>query len=322
MRATHDTSITHALDACLVKAHLGVRPAQPGELKMTYVVMGVTGRTGKVVAETLLAARQPVRVVVRKPEQGAEWKARGAEVAIGAYEDQASLQKAFTGAKGVYAMHPPDMAAKNFIAESAVRSKTLTAALVAAQVPHVVLLSSFGAQLPDGTGPIRTVHAIEKDLDAAGLPRTFLRPTYFLENFGAVLPAVKGDGVLPSFFPAGFQLEAVTTTDIGRTAAQLLLDGPRGRRVVELDGIAPTTPAEIAEVLGKLLGKKVTVAEAPLAAVVPAFTSMGISADVAGLYHEMIGGLISGHVRGEGPAKVEHLRGKVTLEEGLKALLG
>ena len=36
-----------------------------------FVVLGVTGHTGAVVAETLLARKQPVRVVVRSTDKGA-----------------------------------------------------------------------------------------------------------------------------------------------------------------------------------------------------------------------------------------------------------
>ena len=47
-----------------------------------YVVAGVSGNTGSVVADTLLAQKLPVRVVVRDEAKGAPWKAKGAEVAI------------------------------------------------------------------------------------------------------------------------------------------------------------------------------------------------------------------------------------------------
>ncbi len=58
-----------------------------------YVVAGVSGNTGKVVAETLLAQKQPVRVIVRSAEKGEEWKARGAEVAVAELDDVAALTR-------------------------------------------------------------------------------------------------------------------------------------------------------------------------------------------------------------------------------------
>ena len=138
-------------------------------------------------------------------------------------------------------------------------------------------------------------------------------------NYGAVLPAAKNDGVLPSFLPADFTHAVVTTTDIGRTAAQALLEGPRGRRVIELSGPIDVTPADIAASLTDLLGRTVKVVEAPLDAIVPTFVSFGISQHVSELYREMYAGFLAGGITWEG--KGERVRGSVGMKEGLRALL-
>jgi uncharacterized protein YbjT (DUF2867 family) len=71
-----------------------------------FVVAGVTGNTGKVVAETLLAQKKPVRVLVRDEAKGAEWKRRGAEVVVAELDDAAALDRAFAGATGAYFLLP------------------------------------------------------------------------------------------------------------------------------------------------------------------------------------------------------------------------
>ena len=168
---------------------------------MTFVILGASGHTGKVAAETLLAAKQPVRVLVRSADKGAALKARGAEVAIGDITDVASLREAFAGAKGVYMLLPPDVTHENFLDSRRVMVDNLVQAAREAKVGHVVLLSSVGAQLKSGTGPILSVAYAEKALDNAGIPRTFVRAAYFLENYGGVIPVAQKDGVLPTFFP-------------------------------------------------------------------------------------------------------------------------
>ena len=45
-----------------------------------YVVAGVTGHTGSVVAQTLLDSGRKVRVLVRDPHKAERWKKRGAHV--------------------------------------------------------------------------------------------------------------------------------------------------------------------------------------------------------------------------------------------------
>ncbi|HSK05858.1 MAG TPA: NAD(P)H-binding protein, partial [Kofleriaceae bacterium] len=67
-----------------------------------YVIAGVSGNTGSVAADTLLAANKPVRVIVRDAAKGEPWKAKGAEVAIASFEDRAALARALAGATGAY----------------------------------------------------------------------------------------------------------------------------------------------------------------------------------------------------------------------------
>ena len=285
-----------------------------------YAIAGVTGHTGKIAAETLLAQGKPVRVIVRKPEQGAPWKARGAEVAIASLDDEAALTRAFTGVQGAYVLLPPDPTSNEVLASRAKLTRAITRAVEASKLPHVVLLSSVGAHVPKGTGPIAMLHDAERSLEKTGAATTFVRPAYFLENFGAVLQPAKADGVLPSFMPAGMQHESVSTHDIGKTVAKALLDGPRGHRVIELAGPTPVSANLVAATLTKLLGRPVKVVEAPLDAVVPTFMSFGMSQNMSELYREMLEAFNSGLVKPEGTG--EHQRGQVGLEEGLKELLG
>ena len=56
-----------------------------------YMVAGVSGNTGKVVAETLLSQNQPVTVLVRDAAKGAPWAAKGAHVATTSLDDRAGL---------------------------------------------------------------------------------------------------------------------------------------------------------------------------------------------------------------------------------------
>jgi uncharacterized protein YbjT (DUF2867 family) len=188
-----------------------------------------------------------------------------------------------------------------------------------ASVPHVVFLSSVGAQHETGTGIIQTVHAGEKALRAAGVTSTSLRAAYFVENWAAVLPVAKQDGVLPSFIAGDQRLPMVSTADIASLAAEALLDGPRGARVLELSGPQDPTPKDVAAVVSKILGRTIQLVEPPLDAVVPTFTSFGISADVASLFHGMYEGIRAGRVSFEG-GSAEARRGSTSLEETLRQL--
>ena len=77
---------------------------------MTFAIAGVSGKTGQIVAETLLARGQGVCVVVRDEAKGAAWRARGAEVAVADLGDSAALASALRGAEGAYLLVPPSFA--------------------------------------------------------------------------------------------------------------------------------------------------------------------------------------------------------------------
>jgi uncharacterized protein YbjT (DUF2867 family) len=194
-------------------------------------------------------------------------------------------------------------------------------AIDASKIPHVVFLSSIGGQHEDGTGIIRTVGYAERRLAKTTAKLTVVRAAYFLENWASVL-APAAQGKLPTFLAPDLAIPMVATADIGHVAATALLEGPPDGKidVIELAGPRDYSSREIADALGKVLGKAVQVEAAPLAAVVPAFTSFGISANVAEEFRAMYEGIGNGTVAFEG-GSARHLRGRVDAGSVLRGLV-
>jgi uncharacterized protein YbjT (DUF2867 family) len=285
----------HALDSA-DEQNLRLR-----RMKMLYAIAGVSGNTGRVAAETLLAAGQQVRVIVRDAKKGEPWRARGAEVAVADVGDSAALAAALTGVNGVYLLLPPRMA-PGFRAYQLETGRAIIAAIAQAKPAHVVFLSSIGAQHSSGTGPIAGLYPIEQGLRAVNEKNpevnvTFLRAGYFIENLASSFAALP-HGIIPNYCPVDAPIDMVGTTDIGQTAALLLREGGHGVQIVQLGGPARTTN-DVAAALTRLLGKPITAVEAPLAELVPTFTSFGMPVDLAELYREMLGSFSSGLVRWE-----------------------
>jgi NAD(P)H dehydrogenase (quinone) len=284
-----------------------------------FVVTGATGNTGSVVADTLLQQGKQVKVVLRDNAKADGWKAKGAEVAIADMGDSAALAAALKGAEGAYILVPPLYGAPDFLAAMAKLSDSIAAAINTSGVPHIVMLSSVGAQHAEGIGPIRNLHYAESIIPQAAPNATVLRASYFIENYAPVLGAAVGGGVLPSFFPADFRIPMNATLDIGRIAADLLLHPAKRYRLIEMSGPEDYSPADIAAVLTTLLGKPIKVLALPLAAVVPEFMKMGMSEAISKLFAEMYAGILDGHVAAEGAGEFRH--GTVTAQEVLAKLL-
>jgi uncharacterized protein YbjT (DUF2867 family) len=284
-----------------------------------FVVVGATGHTGSAAAETLLRRGQPVRVVVRSADKGAAWKAKGADVAVASYEDVPSMAKAFEGARGVYLLVPPNYQAQAWLDEQRRTMDLAAEALAASGKPHVVFLSSVGAQIAEGTGPIRAVRYGEQRLSAVARNITILRPCYFMDNWAPGIGLAKAQGVLPTFIEPSAKIPMISTQDIGRIAAEQLLAGGTGKKVLELAGPEDYSPNQVAALLGELLGKVVTAKLEPLSSVVPTFTSFGFSNEAARLFEEMYTSFAKGAIGYERPAEV--VRGAVTLREALRNMV-
>ncbi|TSA03373.1 MAG: NAD-dependent epimerase/dehydratase family protein [Nitrospiraceae bacterium] len=283
-----------------------------------FVVVGATGNTGSVVAETLVSRKQPVRIVVRSADKGAAWKAKGAEIAVASLDDVSALTKAFEGAKGVYLLVPPNYGAAAWLADQRARMDRAAEAVNKSGISHVVFLSSVGGHIAEGTGPIRAARYGEQVLARAVKNLTILRPPYFMENWAPVLGAVKDQGVLPTFIAPLAKIPMIATDDIGRVAAEQLIAGGHGRKVVEMAGPEEYSPDQVATALGQILAKSVTAQHAPLSAVVPTFKSFGFSDEAAKLFEEMYTSFSTGAIGYEHPATL--VRGNVTLAEALRRM--
>lgn len=286
-----------------------------------YVVTCVTGRTGAIVARLLLEAGRKVRVVVRKAGAADAWRARGAEVVTADYADLDAMTAALDGAESAYVIPPPLPVTETGHHEYRIaRTRSLAAALRAAHVPEVVSLSSFAAQHAEGTGMIKSCHTCEHVLDEeSGAKLTHLRPAFFIENWGAQLPAVR-DGILPSFLgPVDRKFTMVGTADIASVAARLMLEPASARRVVELAGPEDYSVADIARTLARLLGRPVEPLLLPVETMAAELVKHGFSAETAANYQELFANMMTGHVALEGKVPLE--RGTLGLAYTLGAML-
>jgi uncharacterized protein YbjT (DUF2867 family) len=284
-----------------------------------FVILGATGHTGSVVAETLLARKQPVRVVVRSADKGASWKAKGAEVAIASLDDVPALTKAFQGAVGLYLLVPPNYGATAWLAAQRQRMDQAAEAVKTSGISHVVFLSSIGGQIPEGTGPIRAARYGEQKLATVAQNLTILRPCYFMENWAPGIGMARGQGVLLTFIAPEGKIPMISTKDIGRVGAEYLITGGKGKQIVELAGPEEYSPGQAAATLSQILGKAVSAQLAPLSTVVPTFTSFGFSDEAAKLFEEMYTSFSKGTIGYEQPASL--VRGTVILSEALRGMV-
>ena len=281
-----------------------------------FAITGVTGNVGGELARNLLAAKKPVRAVVRDARKGADWAGFGCEVAVANIEDVAALAAAFEGAEAAFVMVPPSFDPMPGFPEAQKTAANLKAALEMGRPKRVLYLSTIGAQATQEN--LLSQHTlIEEVLREMTIPTTFLRPGWFMENASwDVAPAKQG--VVPSFLePLDKPVPMVSTADIGRVAADLIQENWSGHRVVELEGPKRVTPNEIGEVFAKVLGRPVRMDAVPRDSWETLFRSQGMKNPTPRI--QMLDGFNEGWIEFENRDRV--LKGKVGIEAALKALI-
>ncbi|MFC7533912.1 NAD(P)H-binding protein [Actinoplanes sp. GCM10030250] len=235
-----------------------------------YAITGITGHVGGAAARALSNAGEPVRQVLRDPRRAGDWS----EVAVADLTDRDALAKAFTGCRGAFVLLPT--IATGGDTEHRAMAGTIAGAVADSGVPHVVMLSSYGADLADGTGPIRWLHHLENLLRDTGTVVTAIRAPHFQEKAEELLPAATGAGIYPVFGDtADVPIPMVATRDIGEAVALALLSPPAASEVVVLDAPA-YTERQVAETLGDVLGRKLEVVTVPQPAWLDTLTQTGI----------------------------------------------
>jgi uncharacterized protein YbjT (DUF2867 family) len=167
-------------------------------------------------------------------------------------------------------------------------------------VRHVVFLSSIGADLPAGTGPIAGLHAQEARLRRLdGVNVLILRAASFFENFYATLGLIKHQGINGGAVAPDVRIPMVATRDIADVAAKALRTRDwEGVVVRELLGQRDLTHAEATRIIGERIGKPdLMYVQFPYVDFARSLVQMGFSRSIADLYTEMTRAFNEGKVK-------------------------
>lgn len=146
---------------------------------MKIAVTTPTGNIGKVVTDELLKAGAEVTVIARNLEKVQPFVDRGAQVIQGDLQDQSVLNRATQGVDTLFLLLPPDYSSNDFRAYYRRLGQVGAAAIKANAIARTVFLSSTGAHIPSGTGPVAGLYDVERVLEDIATNMTSLRPVYF-----------------------------------------------------------------------------------------------------------------------------------------------
>jgi len=223
-----------------------------------YVITGSLGQISRPIVEGLVKAGKEVKVVTHTSDRVAEIERLGAKALVGSVDDEAFVNTAFKDAEVVYTMIPPIWQTTDWLASMQHVAENYTKVLAAHRVKYVVNLSSMGADVGKGIGPVDGLHSFEALLNAIpNLKVKHLRPSYFFSNFLSQIGMIKQGGIMGANFGEGEKLLLVHPKDIAIAALDELLNlGFSGNSVRYVFG-DERSGHEIAQVLGSSIGRTV-----------------------------------------------------------------
>ncbi|MDQ4141003.1 MAG: NAD(P)H-binding protein [Bacteroidota bacterium] len=223
---------------------------------MKYVVTGSLGHISKPLAEKLIQAGHQVTIISSSAERTSEIEKLGATAAIGSVEDTAFLTQAFAGADAVYTMVPPTISAPDWKQHIVNVGKNYAKAIKANEVKYVVNLSSIGAHMPEGCGPVSGLFFAEQALnELENVHVLHLRPGFFYYNFLANAGMVKHMGIIGGNYGPDTKLVLADTNDIANAAAEALLNLSFTGKSIQYIVSDERTTHEIATVFGQAVSK-------------------------------------------------------------------
>jgi uncharacterized protein YbjT (DUF2867 family) len=209
------------------------------------LVIGATGTVGSEVVRQLLASGERPRVFVRDPATARGLLGPGVDCVAGDLDRAETLPVALTGADQVFLLtrqtsRQPD------------QERAVVDAAVAAGVCHLVKLSVFRADDRSELQIARQHAAMEQYVEQSGIPCTFVRPLFFMQNLagqalnGAIHSAA-GDG----------RVAMVDARDVASVVAHALTSSGHEGQTYLLTGPQALTFDEAAETLSARLGTQI-----------------------------------------------------------------
>ena len=224
---------------------------------MQFLITGATGATGGAAAEQLLEQGRRVRAFVHRSDERAEdLRKRGADIVVGDLLDLDSVRAALKNVDRAYFVYPIRPGLLQATAQFAQAARE-------AGIEAIVNMSQVSARSDAKSHSARDHWLAEQVLDWSGLNVTHIRPTYFAEWLLYLAPMIR-QGAMYAPFTSG-RHAPIAAEDQGRVIAGILQNPqPHRGKVYPLFGPIELTHQEIAQIVGRVLGRRIEYHSMPI----------------------------------------------------------
>jgi len=220
----------------------------------SILVTGATGRLGRIIVRLLLERSQHVRAFTRRPSVANSLFGSDVEIAVGNFDEPASLARALTSVDKVLLLSP--------ISERLARDQiAVIDAAAKAGVARIIKISGSDWTIdPPGQSISGDAHAeVEAHLEASAIESVSLRPNGWMQVSlpSLIEQARSGDTLFSPYAGAGVGM--IDARDIAAIAVNQLLATQIAPAPLELTGSQIVTAQDVADIASRILGKTVRV---------------------------------------------------------------
>lgn len=214
------------------------------------LVTGITGNVGSEVAKFLQEAGLSFKAGVRNIEKAKKLVGEDIEFVAFDFMNPETYQGTFEGVDKMFLVRPPA------ITDTKKHINPLIDYAKKIGVAHIVFLSLMGVE----HNPIVPHYNIEKYLKASGIPYTFLRTGFFMQNLNSFdfhREDIQKNNII--FLPAGKgKTSFIDIRDIAKVAVKAFQDESLKNAAPTLTGGEALTYFEVADIFSDVLGKTIT----------------------------------------------------------------
>ncbi len=210
---------------------------------MKILVTGATGTLGSAVAIELAAAGADVRAAVHTPKKGDFLRKKGIKTVPLDEDIPESIGKALKGMEKLFLLTP-------LAADMVEKVQRVVDEAKKAGIRHIVRQSALGAER-EGTTLHRWHREAEKLIEASGIPCTFLRPNFFMQNY-LTWPPVHGVYYLPM---GEAKISMVDVRDIAIVARAALLGKGHEGVAYPITGPGALSAGEAVGIIDRVCGE-------------------------------------------------------------------
>ena len=219
----------------------------------TILITGATGTVGSEVVKQLSAKGENiiVKAAARSATDNTFENLNRVQVVQLDYDKPDSLAVALKGVDKLFLLTP-------FQSNMVDLTSNLVSEAKKAEVKYIAKQSVMGADAEPGITPGRLHRQAEKIIEESGIPFTFLRPNFFMQNFvNYYSNLIRSQGAF--YIPAGdAKVSFVDVRDIAGVAVKSLInDNQQKGRAYNITGGEALSYGQAAEILSKAVGKKI-----------------------------------------------------------------